>query len=101
VRDTWEFDDRFVAPRNGWGGAEEYYAVNSAAGFLDAIRKPTLVIHALDDPWIPGVMYRERDWARNACLKPLLPRRGGHVGFHGPGEEAWHDLCLASFLERL
>src|SRR5690606_13045622 len=30
ARTCWDFDDRFVAPRNGWGGAEEYYAANSA-----------------------------------------------------------------------
>ncbi|WP_236024887.1 YheT family hydrolase [Arenibaculum pallidiluteum] len=101
VRDTWEFDDRFIAPRNGWSGAEEYYAVNSAARYLDAIRVPTLVIHALDDPWIPGRIYAARDWSRNPSLVPLVSRRGGHVGFHGAGRTTWHDECLLRFAARL
>lgn len=98
-RSVWDFDDLFVAPWNGWSGAEEYYRVNSAAGFLEAIRVPTLVIHALDDPWIPGDCYRAVAWERNPSLHPLLPAGGGHVGFHAPGG-VWHDRCLTAFFAR-
>lgn len=101
VRSCWQFDERFVAPRNGWSGAEEYYAVNSALGFLDAIGVPALVVHALDDPWIPGAIYSGYDWSRNPRLLPILSRRGGHVGFHLAGGGTWHDACLVRFLEGL
>jgi len=100
VRNCYEFDDRFVAPRNGWSGADEYYKVNSAVRFMDRIDVPTMVIHALDDPWIPADAYLSFDWASNPCLTPLLPRHGGHVGFHGAGgSDPWHDLCLLEFLK--
>lgn len=99
VRSVWEFDDRVVARWNGWSGAEEYYRINSALQFLPAIQVPTLVIHALDDPWIPGSAYTAFDWAGNPALTPLLPPRGGHVGFHGV-DGIWHDRCLAQFLLR-
>jgi uncharacterized protein len=93
------FDDRFVAPRNGFAGATDYYARCSAGRFLDAIATPTLVIHALDDPWIPSAPYLARDWRANPRLTALLPRRGGHVGFHGKGgAPAWHDRCALRFL---
>ncbi|HSK42234.1 MAG TPA: alpha/beta fold hydrolase [Arenibaculum sp.] len=97
----WDFDDRFVAPRHGWRGAGDYYAANSARHFLDAIRLPTLVVHALDDPWIPGSMYRAYDWSRNPRLVPVLANGGGHVGFHGADGTTWHDQCLSRFLDRL
>jgi predicted alpha/beta-fold hydrolase len=99
VRTCYQFDDRFVAPRNGWASADEYYAVNSAVGFLDRIAVPTLVIHALDDPWIPATAYLSFDWRSNPYLTPLLPGRGGHVGFHGTGAEPWHDQCAARFFQ--
>jgi len=100
ARNCYEFDDRFVAPRNGWSGADEYYRVNSAVRFMERIRVPTLVIHALDDPWIPANAYLSFDWAGNPCLTPLLPLHGGHVGFHGAGgPDPWHDLCLLEFLK--
>jgi predicted alpha/beta-fold hydrolase len=100
VRSVYEFDDRLVAPRNGFAGAEDYYARCSAVSFLPKIAVPTLVIHALDDPWIPGVTYGHVDWRANRHLVPLLPDQGGHVGFHGRGTRLpWHDRCLGIFFE--
>ena len=96
------FDDAVTAPRHGFGGAADYYARSSARPYLEAIGVPTLVIHALDDPWIPGESYTSFPWTRNTRLLPLLPRRGGHVGFIGSDRgRAWHDFCLLRFLERI
>jgi predicted alpha/beta-fold hydrolase len=102
VRSLYEFDERVVAARNGFAGADDYYARASAQGFLDAIRVPALLIHALDDPWIPAAMYTRRDWSRNPRLVPLLAAGGGHVGFHARGgDAAWHDRCAARFFSAL
>jgi hypothetical protein len=100
ARSIREFDDRFTAPRNGFAGADDYYAKNGARAFLGGIGVPTLVIHALDDPWVPAAPYLAHDWTANAALLPLLPRRGGHVGFHGRDRSTcWHDLAAARFLD--
>ena len=81
----WQYDDIFTAPRNGFAGAADYYAQCSAVNFLSRIRVPTLVLAALDDPWVPGGIYSAYDWASvdSLPLTPLLMQRGGHVGFHG------------------
>ncbi len=87
-----------MAPRNGFAGADDYYARCSAHQFLPHIRVPTLVVHALNDPWIPGRLYHTVDWQANPRLKPLLPRGGGHVGFHGWGSrEPAHDRWMGEF----
>jgi len=102
ARSIWEFDERLVAPRNGFRDAAHYYAENHALRFLPEIRIPTLVIHALDDPWIPGRLYQRVDWRANPALVPRLPAGGGHVGFHARDARApWHDRAIARFLERL
>jgi predicted alpha/beta-fold hydrolase len=102
ARSIWEFDDGFSAPRNGFSGAEDYYEGNASRRFLDGIAVPTLVIHALDDPWIPPEPYLGHEWRRNPSLIPLLPAQGGHVGFQGRDRSApWHDLCAARFLAAL
>ena len=44
-----EFDEKIVAPLNGFAGADDYHARCSAAPVLGAIRTPTLLIHGLDD----------------------------------------------------
>lgn len=95
-----EFDEVFVAPRNGFADAADYYAKSSAAQFLPGIATQTLVIHALDDPWIPPVVYRAVRWDAMPALGLLLASGGGHVGFHAADSRVpWHDRCLARFLE--
>jgi predicted alpha/beta-fold hydrolase len=102
ISSVYEFDDRVVAPRNDFANADDYYARCSAKTLLGEIRVPTLLIHARNDPWIPPTAYLAFDWNSNPRLTPLLPRGGGHVGFHGFGSFVpWHDRCIASFLERL
>ena len=99
---VYAFDDVFVARRNGFGTADGYYSTCSAERFLPAIRVPTLVIHAHDDPWIPVDAYLRHDWSANPCLTPLLPESGGHVGFHGRGDRrAWHDRCALDFFRSM
>lgn len=102
TRSIYQFDDVVVAPRGGFDGAEDYYRRSSARRFLADVGVPTLMIHAMDDPWIPGRLYRQVDWAVNRKLLPLLAASGGHVGFHGRGSPApWHDRCIARFFARL
>ena len=102
IRTAWtiyQFDDRVVAPRNGFQGAQDYYRRCSAGQFLDDIRVPTLVIHALDDPWIPARDYLNIPWKANPYLTPLLPLSGGHVGFHD-ARGTWHNRAAALFIEK-
>lgn len=100
ARTVYEYDDRFVAPRNGFANGEDYYRRSSAGGYLGAIATPTMIVHALDDPWIPAASYRAVDWHGLPALTPLLPPRGGHVGFHGVGSRVpWHDRCAKLFLD--
>ena len=94
-----EFDDRVTAPRSGFFGARDYYARCSGKQFLGDIAIPTLVIHAIDDPWIPPDAYLRFAWCSNPHLTPLLQRQGGHVGFHDAAG-TWHDRVAALFIER-
>jgi hypothetical protein len=97
-----EFDDHFVAPRNGFAGAADYYARNSAQAFLARIGVPTLVLHALDDPWIPPASYRRVPWASLPHLHAVLAPGGGHVGFHARGSaRPWHDQMIGDFFSRM
>jgi predicted alpha/beta-fold hydrolase len=98
VGSVYEFDDRLVAPQNGFGTADRYYAECSAQRVMDRIAVPTLMIHAADDPWIPAGAYRAFDWAGNERLRPLLAPGGGHVGFHRTGRPPnWHDACIGQW----
>ena len=66
---------------------------------LSAIRTPTLIIHAKDDPWTPSSSFRAVDWAKCKNVRLLMPWSGGHVGFHAMGlKRAWHDEVALRFL---
>jgi predicted alpha/beta-fold hydrolase len=98
----WHYDDAFIAPRHGFAGAEDYYERCKPFAFMPGVHVPTLIVAALDDPWIPGVLYSGYDWRANRALVPMLSRHGGHVGFHGVGgDPPWSDRVVARFLENV
>ena len=102
IRTITEYDNRIVAPENGFRDAVEYYAESSAAPRLGGVRVPTMVIHASDDPWIPVACYGQVKWDDNPYLQLKLPVSGGHVGFHGQGlDRPWYDMALLKFLQIL
>ena len=83
ARTLWEFDDRFTAPLHGFLDAADYYARSSSLSFLAGIRRPTLLLSAFDDPFLPADVLNEVVTIadRNDALVIDFPDRGGHVGF--------------------
>lgn len=76
-----EFDDQVTAPLHGFADAEDYYAKCGSAGFLRSIAVPTLLLNALDDPFLSPKCYPRAAAEANAALTLETPRYGGHVGF--------------------
>lgn len=83
ARTLWAFDDHFTAPLHGFHDAADYYAQASSLPYLSGIRRPTLLLSAVDDPFLPAeVLERVREvTANNGCITREFPARGGHVGF--------------------
>ena len=80
IRTLREWDERVVAPRHGFAGADDYYARASVAPRIGALRVPALVVAVDDDPMVPAAAIRP--W-----LDPGHPRltfrwlsTGGHLG---------------------
>jgi len=75
-----QWDERVIAPRHGFAGAEDYWAQTSACHVLDQIETPTLFIATERDPMVP--IDTVRPWLQNATsLRRIVTRQGGHVGF--------------------
>ena len=78
----WTFDDRVTAPLHGFRDVHDYYRRSSSRGFLRDIRRPTLILHARDDPFMfPDSVPSETELAAAVTLE--LSNHGGHVGFVG------------------
>lgn len=73
-----DFDNVFTAPRHGFASKNDYYRRSSALPFLTDITKPTLIITALDDPFL-GVTAEPNDVSGDVEL--LNTKYGGHIGF--------------------
>jgi len=102
-----DFDDAVTAPVHGFAGASDYYRRSSSLGFLSSIRRPTLLLSAYDDPFLPPAVLREveRVARGNSCLRVEFHQRGGHVGFIS-GRAPWAPRYYAEervlgFLEAL
>ncbi|MEA3374244.1 MAG: hydrolase [Campylobacterota bacterium] len=80
LRSFWEFDDVYTGPVHGFGSAAEYYRKSSSKQFLKAIRTNTLIIQALDDPFMSSEILPEKKEVPSDVRIELYPH-GGHVGF--------------------
>lgn len=86
IRTFKDFDDRYTAPLCGFESAEDYWERASSRPLLARIRVPTLLVNALDDPFLgEACIPREEAW-HHPFLHLETPRSGGHVGFVGAGK---------------
>ena len=74
------YDRAVTAPLHGFADEVDYWTRASSGPYLGRIRRPTLLINAVDDPFIP-----ERSLPDTAtlpeCVQAEFVRHGGHVGF--------------------
>ena len=79
-----EFDDAVTAPLHGFGGKDDYYDRCSSVHFLNGIERPTLIVNALDDPFMtPDVIPAQDYLSEHVTLE--VSDNGGHVGFISGG----------------
>lgn len=102
-RRLFEFDDVYTAPISGFGNAENYYRRCSSGQFAPAIRRPTFVLAAKDDPLIPVRLFDKVDWS--SSVEFHLAPGGGHLGFIVRGghdsDRRWADWRIIEWVESL
>lgn len=96
-----DFDDAITAPLHGFADSADYYRRVSSRRFLPDIAVPTLVVHALDDPFFTPDVVPGPDEVPD-CVRFEVASRGGHVGFvegRLPGYGRYHvDRRVPDFL---
>lgn len=76
-----DFDDCFTGPLHGFADAQEYYEANSSIFFLEHIKVPTLILNALNDPFLSENCFPKKLADQLDLVYFEYPKYGGHVGF--------------------
>ncbi|PKH23877.1 hydrolase [Enterobacterales bacterium CwR94] len=77
-----QFDDAITARAHGFSDATDYYRRASAMPLLQGVRKPMLILHARDDPFMTDAVIPSPAQLSD-CITYQLSAYGGHVGFVG------------------
>ncbi|MFN2384195.1 MAG: YheT family hydrolase [Gemmatimonadota bacterium] len=75
------FDAAAVAPIHGFTDAEDYYARSSSLGYLARIAVPTLLVSAVNDPFLPPEVLDDVRHRAAPAVTCAFTARGGHAGF--------------------
>lgn len=98
----YEFDNAYTAPIHGFRDALDYYTQSQCKPFLRDIVRPTLVINAKNDPFLPAQFLPNIDEVSDNVLL-LQPENGGHVGFvsgSGRGHLRWLPENILAFFNQ-
>jgi uncharacterized protein len=101
VRSLRDFDEYVMAPYSGFAGADDYYYRVASARVADRIAVPTLVLHALDDPFIRMLPDTRAKLLANPQVHLVETEHGGHCAFLAPATDYdgyWAERLLFDFL---
>jgi uncharacterized protein len=99
-----DFDERITARFCGFRDAADYYARSSAMRVVAAIRKPTLILTAADDPVVPLATFENAALHGNADIRLVATRYGGHCAFisrEDGDERFWAEARIVEFCKGL
>jgi predicted alpha/beta-fold hydrolase len=100
IRTFREFDDRFTAPLHGFRDAADYWTRSSCRSFLSRISVPTLLVNAVNDPFLGSRCYPTNEALASHYFHLEMPAEGGHVGFSPNAfqRDYWSEARAAEFL---
>ena len=99
IKKLMDFDEYYTSKLNGFKNARDYYAKSSSKQFLSTIKKPTLLINALDDPFLSESCFPFTEAKNNPQLHLMCPSYGGHVGFVSKSKTYWSEQQILNFIK--
>jgi uncharacterized protein len=102
LRNFPDFDTKVTAALHGFKDSTDYYVKSSSRPYLKYIQVPTLILHALDDPFLtPALYFTEEELSPKLILE--LSDAGGHIGFIGGrnplSPQYWLEKRIPDFLD--
>lgn len=103
MKNFYDFDNLYTAPAHGFSNADEYWRKCSAKLFLSNITIPTLLINALNDPFLGALSYPIAEAQNSKHFYLETPKYGGHVSFvknFKMNGELWNERRAVEFLNQ-
>ncbi len=101
IRTVREFDEVYTAPMSGYRDATDYYYRASAIRVAGRVRRPTLIVSAADDPFVPPGPFEDQAVQANPAITVWLTPHGGHCGFiaapHDGDDGYWAERQVVRF----
>ena len=95
-----EFDDAYTAPLHGFVDANDFYRNASSKSHLKNISRPTLILTAKNDPFMPDSCYPFQEAKQSKYVYLEVPKHGGHVGFPINGiRDSWMEIRALEFVK--
>lgn len=101
IKTLMEFDDHFTGPVHGFKNAIDYYEKSSAIRVIKNIAIPTLLVNALNDPFLSLECFPSQELNDHQFVRMESPAHGGHVGFAQFNRQGtyWSEERAIHFLE--
>lgn len=93
------YDELYIAPRNGFTDALDYYHRAAALPLIPRIAIPTLIMTARDDPFIAVEPFQCLSVSQSVEVR--IFSQGGHLGFlgwDGVGGFRWAEQRIAAWV---
>jgi len=102
IKNFKDFDDRYTAPLHGFKDAEDYWNRCSSNQFLPLITIPTLIVNAMNDPFLADGCYPVQEASQSKYVHLETPSSGGHIGFiqFNNQHQYWSEERAMEFLQR-
>lgn len=101
IRSLRDFDDKIVARYCGFNDADDYYYHAAGARVVDRIDVPTLILLALDDPFIRLTQETRAKILANPYIQFIETAHGGHCAYLGSesGDDIhWAESAVVRYL---
>lgn len=101
IRSLRDFDDKIVATYCGFRDADDYYYRAASARVIDRIAVPTLILRALDDPFIRLTPDTRAKILANPHIGLVETPHGGHCAYLCPesGDDIhWAEAAVVRYL---
>lgn len=101
IQNLVDFDNAFNAPWYNYENAAAFYRAISPRPLIPQIHIPTLIINAMNDPFLPPACFPFEEAGQLEHIYLEVPEMGGHVGFMTLSRKGiyWSEQRAQSFIE--